>query len=274
MLQTTVFQPGPRTYEAQLVPRIFRPWAERLVTTAKLLAGERVLDLACGTGIVARTAASRVGPGGTVKGLDINPMMLEVAREVSTGLATSIEYAEGSAQSLPFDDSSFDAVFCQQGLQFFPDRTAVLREVARVLTPRGRAVFAVWRGPEHHRPMFDLDDQVLNRYLPPEIMEGSDAPFSLGDLGQVRHLFRAAPLSDVYIRCHVGEVRFSSARAMIDGICGAHAPMAEALAGLGDENREALYRDVTAAFESYTDDDGVMFTMTGAVIVARKGTRP
>lgn len=267
-IDATVYNPGPRTYEAQLVPRIFRPWAERLVEAAGLMAGERVLDLACGTGIVARTAARRVGPGGTVVGVDVNPAMLEVAREVSDGIRPPIEYVESNALNLAFPASSFDVVFCQQGLQFFADRAAALREVRRVTTPRGRAIFAVWRGIDHHRAMTALDGEVLLRHLDPEVMQGSDAPFWLGDIEQVRSLFHGAGFANVHIRSSAGEVRFSSARDMLDGLTGAHAPLAGAIAQLGEAAREALYADVEKAFSTYRDDDGVMFTMTGALVRA------
>lgn len=261
----TVYNPGPQTYEATLVPRIFRPWAQRLVDAAGLLAGERVLDVACGTGIVARTAAGRVGPGGTVVGVDVNPAMLELARELG---GPSIEFVESNAQTLPFEDASFDAVFCQQGLQFFGDRAAALAEMFRVTTPRARTVCAVWRGVDHH-PVFTMLDQVIARYLPPESMEGSDAPFWLGDLNEVRSLFRGAGFSAVHIRCHISEIRFPSARAMLDGLTGAHAPLAAAIAELDEEVREAMYREVAEAFAGHTDDDGVMFPMTGALVVAK-----
>lgn len=268
-LDATVYNPGPQTYEAQLVPRIFQPWAERLIGASHLMAGERVLDLACGTGIVARTAAARVGPGGTVFGVDVNPAMLEVARRVSAGILPAIEYLEGNALSLPFSNSSFDVVICQQGLQFFTDRTAALREVRRVATPRGRALFAVWRGIDHHRAMTALDEEVMSRHLDPEVMQGSDAPFWLGDIEQVRSLFHEAGFTDVHIRSSVSEVRFASARQMLDSLSGAHAPLAGAIAQLGEAAREAMYADVEEAFSTYRDDDGVMFTMTSAIVHAR-----
>lgn len=262
----TVYHPGPPTYEAELVPRIFRQWAERLVGAAGLLAGERVLDVACGTGIVARTAAGRVGPGGTVVGVDINPAMLELARELG---GPSIEFIESNAQALPFEDRSFDVVLCQQGLQFFDDRPAGVGEMYRVTAPRGRAVCAVWRGRDHH-PADALMDRALAPYLPPETLEGSGAPFRLGDINEVRGLFEGAGFSSVHIRTHISEVRFPSARAMLGGVTGAHAPLAAAIAELDDQAREAMYREVGEVFASYTDDDGVMFPMTGALVVAKK----
>ena len=268
-LEATVYNPGPKTYEARLVPSLFKPWARRLLNIAAPSTGERVLDLACGTGIVARLAAARVGPGGTVVGLDVNPAMLDVAKEASAGISPMIDWYEGNAVELPFADASFDLVLCQQGLQFFSDRQSAISEVERVTTPRGRAAFAVWRGPEHHAALFGLDEALLP-HLPAEVMEGSSAPFSLGHIDEIRVLFRKAGFGRVHVRNVAGEVRFQSVREMVDAICGAHAPLAAAIAALGGEAQDRLYGDLEDAFFTYRDDDGVMFTMTAAVILARK----
>ncbi|CAN5873845.1 methyltransferase domain-containing protein [soil metagenome] len=237
---------------------------------AGLLAGERVLDVACGTGIVARTAAGRVGPGGTVAGLDVNPAMLELARELA---GESIEFFEGNAQALPFNEASFDVVFCQQGLQFFGDRPAAVGEMFRVTTPRGRAICAVWRGLDQH-PAIEVLDRILARYLPPEAVEGSDAPFWLDDIDEVRSLFVDSGFSAVHIRTHISEIRFASARSMVEGLTGAHAPLAGAIAELDDEVREVMYREIEEAFAGQIDDDGIMFPMTGALVVANKQPQP
>jgi ubiquinone/menaquinone biosynthesis C-methylase UbiE len=135
-------------YEAHLVPAIFAAWAPRLLGSATPATGERVLDVACGTGVVARLAAERVGPRGRVAGLDLNPGMLAVAasRPV-TGAPTG--WVQASAGRMPFPDHSFQVVCCQAGLQFFPDRPAALAEMARVLAPGGRLAALVWRSIDH-----------------------------------------------------------------------------------------------------------------------------
>jgi ubiquinone/menaquinone biosynthesis C-methylase UbiE len=129
-------------YQRYLVPAITTNWAEDLVARARLWAGEAVLDVACGTGVVARLAAKAVGHG-RVTGLDLNAAMLTVASGVPAKGAP-IDWIEGSALDLPFPADSFDVVLCQLGLQFFPDQGRALREMHRVLRNSGRAAVSVY----------------------------------------------------------------------------------------------------------------------------------
>src|SRR5262245_42240190 len=119
-------------YEHHMVPAIFGPWAEDLLGLAVPQAGERVLDVACGTGVVARLAAQSVGPSGTVVRLDLNPGMLMVARTLRLPPSAQIEWREGNVSAISLPDGAVDLVLCQQGLQFFPDRPGALREMRRV----------------------------------------------------------------------------------------------------------------------------------------------
>ena len=166
-------------YETHLVPAIFATWAPRLLGSATPSVGERVLDVACGTGVVARLAAERVGPGGRVAGLDLNPGMLAVAgsRPV-TGAPTG--WVQASAGRMPFPDHSFQVVCCQAGLQFFPDRPAALAEMARVLAPGGRLAALVWRSIDHS-PGFAALADALDRHIGPAAGAIMRAPFGLGD---------------------------------------------------------------------------------------------
>jgi ubiquinone/menaquinone biosynthesis C-methylase UbiE len=130
-------------YERYVVPYILGPWAPGLVELVALQPGERVLDLACGTGVVARLAAAQVGTTGHVMGLDLNAGMLAVARSLPPPPRTSITWVEGSAMAMDFPDASFDVIVCQQGFQFFPDQPAALREMHRILVPSGRVLLSV-----------------------------------------------------------------------------------------------------------------------------------
>ena len=145
---TTFGDDAGALYERYMVPAIFGSWAEDLVHAGRCKHGDRVLDVACGTGVVARCAIQRVGRRGHVVGLDLSPAMLAAAR--SAARETSIEWREGSALVMPFSDRSFDVVLCQQGLQFFPDRAAALRQMRRVLAIGGRLALSVFRTSEGH----------------------------------------------------------------------------------------------------------------------------
>ena len=162
---------APEVYERELVPAVFGVWAPILVELAQPRPSERVLDVACGTGIVARIAATRVGPGGTVVGIDLNPGMLSVARSVASPdprSAEQLQWQEASADKLPFPDGSFNVVYCQLGLQFFPDRPAALREMHRVLGAEGRLALMVWRGI-HESLGFAVLAEALERQVGQEI---------------------------------------------------------------------------------------------------------
>ncbi len=150
---------SPASY-ARYTGAVMAPWTDHLIGLARCRDGDRVLDVACGTGLV----ASRVGPASgarcRVTGLDINEGMLDTARRIE-----GIEWVHGNASKLPFPDGSFDAVLCQQGLQYFPDRPAAMREMARVLAPGGRLAIAVW-GALERQPFYVALTDGLAVYLP------------------------------------------------------------------------------------------------------------
>lgn len=123
------------------------PFVQALVA-ATVGVGQSVLDVACGTGHATRAAALAAGPGARIDGSDLNPAMLERARSIPDASGTVIAWCQASALDLPYDDASFDAVICQQGLQFFPDPAAGVREMARVGRASGRLGATVWSAAE------------------------------------------------------------------------------------------------------------------------------
>jgi ubiquinone/menaquinone biosynthesis C-methylase UbiE len=137
-LQTQI--DAANAYEALFVPALFGQWAPKVADAAQIQPGQRALDVACGTGILARELSSRTGSSGRVAGIDPSPGMVAVAKH----LAPAVEWREGVAESLPFPDQSFDAVVSQFGLMFFTDRRQALREMQRVLAPGGHMAVAVW----------------------------------------------------------------------------------------------------------------------------------
>ena len=193
-------------YEARFVPAIFAEWAPHLVEAAGVAPGQAVLDVACGTGVVARTAADRMGGRGRVAGADLNEGMLAVARR----LRPDLEWHQADAADLPFEDGSFDAVLCQSALMFFPDRVAALREMARVAATGGTVAVQVWdllEAQEGYGAMYG----AFARHLDPGAAELGGAYWALGDLELLGSLFEAAGLTVSGTSTRVGTVRFGSA---------------------------------------------------------------
>jgi len=186
MIDATRFQftegSVPKAYNEYLVPRVFEPWAHRLLDEVKLGSGDIVLDIATGPGTVARVAASRIGPNGHVFATDISKPMLDLARsKAAPARSARIDYLQSPASPLPGSSAIFDAVFCQQGLQFFPDKFAALCEMHRVLKPGGCAAVAVWAGLERN-PIFAAYYAALRATTACEDLAGlMTAPFSWPD---------------------------------------------------------------------------------------------
>ena len=205
-----VTQNAAETYEEFFVPALFGEWAERVVDAAQIEEGQHVLDVACGTGVLARAAASRVGPKGSVIGLDINEGMLEVARRKTP----HIQWKHGRAESLPFEDDSFDAAVSQFGLMFFEDRSAAIHEMSRVLFPSGRLAVAVWDNLQN-TPGYAAMASLLERLFGTQTAEALYAPFSLGNKETLLPLFHNPQLQDVQITTINGSARFSSIHSWI-----------------------------------------------------------
>lgn len=256
---------APETYERSLVPVIFAPWAAVLIARAALQPGERVLDVACGTGVVARLAAPQVGTHGQVTALDLNPGMLAVARSLPPVAGAVIDWREGSAVALPFAKATFDVVCCQQGLQFFPDRLAALREMRRVLTPEGRLTLAIWRAKH---PFFSALADALAQHVSPEAGAGGRAPFALAEAREVRTLLTDAGFSNVHIRIEILPMRVTSLEGYVPEQLAA-TPMAGAVAAAGEGARAGLLQDISTAVQAYRDDEGWVFPTEAHIVSAR-----
>jgi SAM-dependent methyltransferase len=200
-----VSRSAAEVYDEFFVPSLFQEWPGRVADAAEIRPGQRVLDVACGTGVLARTVAERVGPDGSVVGLDLNSGMLAVARRK----AQAIEWRPGRAEALPFDGASFDAVVSQFGLMFFEDRQAALREMLRVLRPGGRIAVAVWDTLDQS-PGYAAMADLLQRLFGDEVAGTLRAPFILGDRQFLGSLFAEAGMPDARIATRAGTARFPS----------------------------------------------------------------
>jgi SAM-dependent methyltransferase len=241
-------------YERHLVPALFAPFAYRLLEAARPQPGERVLDVACGTGIVARLAAAR---GARTVGLDLNEPMIEVARATDP----SLEWVTGDAAALPFPDGEFDLVTCQAGLQFFPDRAAAVAEMRRVLAPHGRLAVLVWRAIEYQPAWLKLSE-ALDRHAGPETAALMRAPFALSDAADLQELIHGL------VHIVIETVSFPSARDMLAHQAAA-SPLAGPLTTLGDASREALAADFEASMRPHAGNAGVAFPQEAHIVTAR-----
>jgi len=176
-------------YEERFVPALFQQWVEPMLDAAAVRRGDNLVDVACGTGVVARAAAERVGPEGAVAGLDLNPAMLAVAHR----LAPSIDWREGDVASMPFDENTFDVATCQAAIFFFPDPTAALSEMRRVTRPGGRVAvqaFSILGAQPAYGPWVDL----VARYAGPDARRLLGTYWSHGDLDVMRGRYADAGL--------------------------------------------------------------------------------
>ncbi len=237
-------------------------WGQDLVEVAAPGTGQRVLDVACGTGAVARAAAGRVGATGHVVGIDLNPAMLAMAHDDGP----PIEWREANATALPFADATFDLVCCHQGLQFFPDRSAALREMRRVLVPGGRLALGVWRRLEH-QPFYAALTDALERHVSAQAAASLRAAFTLGEAQELRALIADAGFRELHMRIRSRLTRWPSLEDYVFGYL-AGAPMAPAVAALDDTARKAMLGHITTLLASYVDDDGLAAPWESHVVTA------
>jgi ubiquinone/menaquinone biosynthesis C-methylase UbiE len=261
---------APELYERYLVPTVTAPWAADLVAAADLRPGESVLDVACGTGVVARLAAARVH-GGRVAGLDLNAGMLAVARSIPAAAGAPIEWHEASALDLPFPDTTFDHVLCQFGLMFFPDRSAALQEMRRVLRPGGRLALNVY-GPLGHNPAAQALAGALDHYLGHLASAPKRAEHALADAGELSRLVVEAGFRDVTIRTATLRVRFATPREWVQIQLTATAQAG--LVGGMEQGQwsalvDAIAAEVAAAVPSTAGEEDWSFPQQAHVLLAR-----
>lgn len=198
-------------YEEFFVPALFADWPAHVLNAGEVEFGQTVLDVACGTGVLAREAAQRVGPHGSVVGVDINGGMLAVAKQKSP---QNITWKVAPAGSLPFESASFDRVVSQFGLMFFEDQIEAIREMHRVLRPGGKMAVAVW-GPLSDTPGYAVVVEILAELFGSEVAKSIEAPYALGDPQQLASLFARAGMENTEIQTLPGQARFASIESWI-----------------------------------------------------------
>jgi ubiquinone/menaquinone biosynthesis C-methylase UbiE len=244
----------PENYERFFVPAIGQPLAKELVREAELRPGERVLDVACGTGVVTRLALDAVGSNGGVAGLDPNPGMLAVAR-TTVPPDVPIEWHEAGAESMPLSDQSFDAVLCQMGLQFIPDKPLALKEMRRVLAPGGRVLL---NAPGPKVAIFDALSEAMGRHIGPQAAGFVDQVFSLDDTAELEGLLSDAGFTEVNVDATTEELRLPAPKDFLWQYLYA-TPLVGLISGVDDQVLDALEQDVVAGWREFEHDGGMRY---------------
>ncbi|MCP1337790.1 methyltransferase domain-containing protein [Futiania mangrovi] len=249
-------------YEHCFVPALFAQWGPVTAAAARIGPGDHVLDVACGTGVLAGAAAERAGPRGTVVGLDVNPQMLAVARASQR----PVEWVEAPAEALPFADATFDAVVSQFGLMFFDDRAGALREMRRVARPRGRIAVTVCDNIRHSAG-YSAFAQLLDRLFGRGVGDAFRAPFALGDAEVLKRLATEAGLPGAAVARRSGDVSFPSVASLVS----TERACAWTLGGILDEGQfEHLLEAAETELAPFAREDGsIVFEMPALILTAR-----
>jgi len=254
-------------YERYPARYILGPWAPLLVDAAHVGAGERVLDVACGTGVVARAAAKCVGRTGRVVGVDLNPGMIAVARSLLATSDASIEWLERSALDLRLENASFDVVLCQQGLQFFPDKAVALQEMRRVLDHRGRLALSVWNSNSiglYTGAVSAALAQFMSHEVAARFTASRKAPTSAElQLLATEAGFSAVEVSVSRINLHLPRID----KFVLDHL--AATPVAADIDAMDANARKKIGVSVAGQLKRYTDGDGITFPEETYVLTAR-----
>lgn len=257
----TETKPTPaEIYDTRFVPALFAPWAPVVCDMAAVGAGDRVVDVGCGTGVLALEAAARVGAAGQVTGVDPSPDMLAVARRKSRGVA----WTEGAAEHLPLPDASVDGAVSQFALMFFDDRAAGLAEMRRVLRPNGRLAVAVCDAVERS-PGYAVLASLLDRLFGRTVGDAFRSPFSAGDPDRLRRTADKAGLAGARIDRRSGDVWFPS----IEALVATERACAWTLGGMLDDDQfNTLRREAETALAPFAGEGGVRFAMPALILTA------
>lgn len=250
-------------YEREFVPSTFQDSAFRLADAAHVEPGHRVLDVGCGTGVVARECARRVGAAGSVTGLDVSEEMLIVARRLAPG----IRWVQGDADSLPFEDGAFDRVLCQFALMFFPDPVRSVGQMWRVMAKGGRLAVSV-SGRLEDSPVNLALAQLIRRRAGEAGLDIVNSVYVLGDTADIEQTFASGGVESVTIETEWGVTRSSSIAAFVETEIRGWAPLSELF---DDQALEALIEDAQGELAFSVADDGrVEFSSPSHTVTAVK----
>lgn len=255
----------PENYERFFVPVIGEPMANDIIRLAALRQGERVLDVACGTGIVARLAVQQVGSNGAVSGVDINPGMLNIARS-RTPTNPSIEWYQANAEDMPLPDETFDVVLCQLGLQFMPDKLTALKEMRRVLVPGGRFILNV---PGPTPKLFAALAEAMKRYISQQAAGFVNQVFSLHDTTEIQQIMSEAGFRDIALQVNDKILNLPPSKDFLWQYVHS-TPLAGMIAQADEEDIVALEREVVEIWQEFEEDGNLKYRQRIVEANARK----
>lgn len=252
-----------RGYEALFVPALFAPWTRHVLGRAAVQRGAHVLDVACGSGVLARAALERASPSGRVVGLDPAPGMIIAAQEVEPG----IEWVLGGAENLPFEDTVFDSVVSQFGMMFFQNRPKAVREMHRVMKPGGALAIAIWNSVDQNPAYRDVAS-VLETHVSKDAADAVRVPFSLGDAAQVAEMLSQAGFTDVAFETKLEQAEFPDTRTMVEAELRGWLPLFDI--HLSDEKIAEVLQQSDATLSKYVSPSGTAKFSTSAYIVTAR----
>lgn len=251
-------------YETRRVDSVFAPLANATLEKFEIGAGDQVLDVACGTGIVARTVRGRCGPEVQIAGVDINDMMLAKAQSMSRSLPGQIDWYVSDVTNLSAFSDTFSYVFCQQGLQYFPDDLAALTEMQRVLSADGKLILTVWTSANEY---FLAQSEAMKKYVSAEAGEMALAPFSYPAASRVPGLLTRLGFNDVTTATlTVDQVTRNAETGVLEDILGS--PLSSMVENIEPSVLEKIVRDIVSACSKYLQDGDIKITQQSTLIVA------
>jgi ubiquinone/menaquinone biosynthesis C-methylase UbiE len=255
----------PEIYERVLVGPLFRPFAQELIARLEPTRSDSLIDIACGTGIVARLAREILGPGSRIVGVDIAPAMLAVARNVDP----TINWREGTAMSVPVRDREhFSMLTCHQGLQFFPDKAAAVGEMRRVLAPGGRVAIATWRSLQDIPAALELND-VAERHVGTIV----DSRHCFGNADILKGLLSNGGFREVSVETFSHDVTFADGTLFARLNAMAVIGMSEKGKGLSEAARSEMAGQIAVdsrpVIDRYGKGGAFVFTLSTNIAVAR-----
>lgn len=253
-----------RGYESLFVPALFAQWTKHLIEAAGIREGSHVLDIACGTGVLARHALSTTGPSGRVVGADPAPGMLAAAKEIEPG----IDWVLCGAESLELDDETVDSVISQFGMMFFQDRQKSANEMFRVLKPGGSLAIAVWNSVEQNPAYSDIIS-VLQEQVGTEAADALRLPYSLGNADEVAAVLGDSGFTGISVETKVEPARFPSSRHMVEAELRGWLPLFDIF--LDEAKIKDVLIESDKTLSKYAESSGeAVFPTSAHVIKARK----